>query len=954
MNKILLFVFICISAITGFSQTTESTYLQEVIDNKVNYFKTLRPDVTIPEYNLVIIPSENWESVSTQTKWSFEAGYVDGTTVYVTEPISTEQSEIFPDIESIARYTITKEMVIKIGQHYNRDIPDWLLYGYSAFEARLPRPYESIQGIFSANGEFPEATTLLNFQPESNEEQRNLAFTLAEYWVLIHGDRNIPFQCDSNTGELLPFNSSPINDVWHLFLEKHYMESDTQIKLLDSNEDFAIYGAPIDAPYASDYLTELSSLLTTYENNFGVQVTNKLNILVNPDNCTQLNVEGSECNSNYGGGGHGNGMSGCTIVSPSNYGPYDYFMRILLHEFTHVYQFWIKSNYMPAWLSEGFANRLPSMEYIQDPFISYKTDMNNKWTTLMQSLEEYPTMEQLMDYDYVRNNVDYYTLGALMVDYIIQKGGYLALKDVIETDGLDFSSMNYDTKEDFLADFYFYFDIRIMNKKIVELESPQSDILYESENMSINWTPLSTDEELSLEIFYDNSVTWETLLTQSSSTSYDLNIQDDFSGEIYLRFSAPDNLNVSSAFGPFFVSNSSSSSISISGISGGESYVAGDIVQIKWISSMISNIDISYSRDNGNAWGEIASDYDASEATYNWTVPQTAGNSVLLKVADSNNSDIFDISDEFKIVESNIIGGPYANDENTLLLLHAEGNLKNQSTFSEDAEIAQGTVEYAETGIDGLGKAFYLDNTDGTSYLTVPHSESLSLDNDWTIELWFKPTSFNDDYQYMIFKPGDDHVYESNFTIQLLDDNLSNNNELYVFYHTIYDFRVDISSGITPALNEWYHVAFMRNKENNSIDMIVRNSEREIIFEKTEYRGGTALTSLKDLRIGFNFTGYIDEIRISNIVRNFIPTGIDKIDVSDEYTILPNPASEYIRFDIPEKSDIQVYSSTGVCVFNKNDVSPNEEVNVSDLAPGMYFILIKNEERTISKKVIIQ
>jgi hypothetical protein len=142
--------------------------------------------------------------------------------------------------------------------------------------------------------------------------------------------------------------------------------------------------------------------------------------------------------------------------------------------------------------------------------------------------------------------------------------------------------------------------------------------------------------------------------------------------------------------------------------------------------------------------------------------------------------------------------------------------------------------------------------------------------------------------------------------------------------------------------------------------MILRDAQREIIDTYSmKDNGAMPLTNAQDLKIGFNFNGYLDEIRISDIVRSFEsspvdPTTVDrKIGVA-EIILHPNPASEFIFLNNLEEVTISMYSTTGVCVKKEQIVQPNESLNISDLKNGVYFIQIETLEHTINRKIIVQ
>jgi len=97
----------------------------------------------------------------------------------------------------------------------------------------------------------------------------------------------------------------------------------------------------------------------------------------------------------------------------------------------------------------------------------------------------------------------------------------------------------------------------------------------------------------------------------------------------------------------------SAQSITVTSPNGSEVLPGCTIKTITWTSSGTTNYySIDYSTDNGNTWTSITSFYNTVSGTYNWTVPNTSSGICLIRIVDSNNSSIFDISDAVFTVTS--------------------------------------------------------------------------------------------------------------------------------------------------------------------------------------------------------------------------------------------------------------------------------------------------------------
>lgn len=96
-----------------------------------------------------------------------------------------------------------------------------------------------------------------------------------------------------------------------------------------------------------------------------------------------------------------------------------------------------------------------------------------------------------------------------------------------------------------------------------------------------------------------------------------------------------------------------SQNITITSPNGGQVYPGCTVTTITWNSSGTTDYySIDYSTDNGTSWTSITSYYNTTTRTYAWTVPNTSSGTCLIKITDSNNSEISDQSDAVFTVTS--------------------------------------------------------------------------------------------------------------------------------------------------------------------------------------------------------------------------------------------------------------------------------------------------------------
>ena len=83
------------------------------------------------------------------------------------------------------------------------------------------------------------------------------------------------------------------------------------------------------------------------------------------------------------------------------------------------------------------------------------------------------------------------------------------------------------------------------------------------------------------------------------------------------------------------------------------------------------------------------------------------------------------------------------------------------------------------------------------------------------------------------------------------------------------------------------------------------------------------------------------------------PVGISEIPELD-INIYPNPATTKIYVEVGNKKvDIQIYNQTGKLILVKNNFT-SDEINVSQLPKGMYFVKIAHQQKAATKKIILR
>lgn len=87
----------------------------------------------------------------------------------------------------------------------------------------------------------------------------------------------------------------------------------------------------------------------------------------------------------------------------------------------------------------------------------------------------------------------------------------------------------------------------------------------------------------------------------------------------------------------------------------------------------------------------------------------------------------------------------------------------------------------------------------------------------------------------------------------------------------------------------------------------------------------------------------------------FDPSSVPEFSRSEpDVQFYPNPASEFVTIDMPYTSgNLQIINATGKLVRDLT-VTQNQQLDVSQLGSGMYFFRFTNQDRSVTKKMVIR
>jgi len=169
----------------------------------------------------------------------------------------------------------------------------------------------------------------------------------------------------------------------------------------------------------------------------------------------------------------------------------------------------------------------------------------------------------------------------------------------------------------------------------------------------INWWHTGVFPYVKIEYSYDDGNSWNTIMENTSNLKYyEWTISNTPSDSCFIRVSNHDNLTIYGTSERFRIPLQT---IETTSPNSNDNLISGRKYYINWKwTGIFSNIDIQYSTDNGTTWSYIANNIQ-NNGNYEWTIPTANSESCFVKLINTQNSNVYDISEMFSILPQEII-----------------------------------------------------------------------------------------------------------------------------------------------------------------------------------------------------------------------------------------------------------------------------------------------------------
>ncbi len=158
--------------------------------------------------------------------------------------------------------------------------------------------------------------------------------------------------------------------------------------------------------------------------------------------------------------------------------------------------------------------------------------------------------------------------------------------------------------------------------------------------------------------------------------------------------------------------------------------------------------------------------------------------------------------------------------------------------------------------------------------------------------------------------------------------------------------NLDVDAQVGPKT--YSHIVSGTNKQNNPTGFNNGLSNHLLTLEVTPE---TATSKLHYFDATGNYIGVIESVEMAPRT----PMGLkDKNLTTFDFSISPNPTKGILKINAPENFNLTVFNLQGVKVFNKLNISPNADIDLSDLSEGAYLVKLNAGQNEFTKTILIK
>lgn len=219
-----------------------------------------------------------------------------------------------------------------------------------------------------------------------------------------------------------------------------------------------------------------------------------------------------------------------------------------------------------------------------------------------------------------------------------------------------------------------------------------------------------------------------------------------------------------------------------------------------------------------------------------------------------------------------------------------------------------------------------------------------------TISVWIKPAQVNADNIIFTYGSGSgNYAYGASFSPTIMYN---------------FSYSSNLAYSTQTFVNNWKHMVYTFDNTTSTAKIYINGSlvnsgafpawstSSGSLFYLGNLFGGSASAfngAMDDLKI---YNRVLSDSEISNLYTNNTLSSSDFSQNNLEVALYPNPVRDFINIEIENDiQSIEIYNIQGQKVLTSNQ----KQINVSDLAAGMYMVRIQDTDNNIAtKKVVIK
>jgi Carbohydrate family 9 binding domain-like/Concanavalin A-like lectin/glucanases superfamily len=448
--------------------TTMLDQLQNKIDFYKKYFKYTYQDHSKVFSINICKDIDEFNEFKPDDLPEFETSYLYNDILFYISPTTQSQQSYFSNSAQAAMHAFTMTFIDYL---YDYNASEWMKYGFARYQSGMKSTPEQIRTEVNTLGRMPTMQEMNDWNNITSFDKYAFAYTIIQYVADVHSlvalsDR-IRF---SNSSTSYSFwyikNETEFESVWYYSLDLFYLRETQLLEFQRETDHFYLYMTDEDLPEIDQWSDELEEFYTRFTGDMEMTIGHKIHVLYYPSLCDYHYVQGNtECPVNSVGRKLSIDMCMFTRSNPGD--PMMKSMGLAKHELTHVIQGNLDFNNSPRWLTEGLATLMPDGLYTEDIISGLTTVIKEQvivgFSEIAAAAGRYPTVDDFQSQEFVNQYVRdpsglYYMLGSVLVDYIIKTSGYVGLKNFIESDAADFTTLGFTDSQDFTQSFYSFYE----------------------------------------------------------------------------------------------------------------------------------------------------------------------------------------------------------------------------------------------------------------------------------------------------------------------------------------------------------------------------------------------------------------------------------------------------------------------------------------------------------------